>query len=542
MNLVLTIAIGEHYFQIAQLTHPTIKAYANRIGADFISITEQSISRTTPHWEKFHIYDLLKKYDRVLYVDTDLIIRDDCPNLFEEVPIFRLGAFDESRFTDRSKELLIDVCKAYGVTLPWWNGKYYNTGVMVISRCHRELFKKPDMEICNFYEQSYLNMMIAKMDIPMYDLHYRFNRMTCMDRFTGEDRFASYIIHYAGYPSLSTVKDLVSNDLERWKRDKPNGYRYKKHVLITANGGLGDQVEAEPAIRFMRKNLYPEDEMVVVSHWPRIFEHLREMGIELYSYGEFKFKPDTPYYSVKTLPEPDSIQWFVVSHLLCHTVDYSAMALMKRTLPNEEKTIKLKVFDNDRKQIGELVVGKDIDKMILVHPGKHWESKTFPSWYWQKIIDKLDELGYVVVIIGKDEPGDPPTYEPGKRGTVDVECPRNGIDLRNLLSIGELLALLDIAPVLISNDSAPVHLAGAFDNWIILIPSCKHPDHVLPWRKGSVYYKAKALYKKLIIDDVESRPTQVYETSVDVKGIQWEQYLPDTDVVINGAVYALRGD
>ena len=122
-KLVLTIAIGDEYQQIAKLTHPTLKAYAKRIGADFHSINETRISKTSPHWEKFQIYDWLKEYDRIIYIDTDIIVRDDTPDLFEEVDYMKLGMFNEGRFTQRGYDLIYEMCKAYNVTLENWNGK-----------------------------------------------------------------------------------------------------------------------------------------------------------------------------------------------------------------------------------------------------------------------------------------------------------------------------------------------------------------------------------------------------------------------------------
>lgn len=530
MNAVLTISIGKEYQEIAKYTHPVIKKYAEKLGAEFVCIDVQKISQTTPHWEKFQIYDLLNKYERILYVDTDIIIREDCPNLFDEVSFSRLGMFNEAQFTDRSRELMIDICKAYDTTLSSWNGHYYNTGVIVISRCHKELFKKPDKEIFSFYEQSYLNMIISKMDVPIHNLHHKFNRMTCMDRFIGEERFASYIIHYAGYPSLQFVLNLIPKDVEKWERDK-GSYNYKKHIYVSVVGGLGDQVEAEPAVRFMR-SIYPNDVMTVATHWPKLFSHLEKDGVVVCKQGEANLAEDTPYFITTTLPEPSSLQWSIVSHLLCHTVDYASIALMKRTLPVLDKQIKFEVSLKDISTLLDITGITDLSKFVVVHPGKHWNSKTFPVGYWQAIIDGLVTGGEKVCIIGKDEPGDPPTYEAGKRGTVDVKCPESVYDFRNLLDIGGLMALLSIAKVLISNDSAPIHLAGAFDNWIILIPSCKHPDHILPWRNGSQYYKARALYKRLIIDDIESRPTQVYPTSAEVDVVDWDKYLPEVEDVI----------
>lgn len=530
-NALLTITIGDEYQQIAEYTHPIIKKYAQKIGAEFICINKQKISQTTPHWEKFQIYELLNKYKRILYIDTDIIIREDCPNLFDEVAEDRLGMFNEAPFTDRSKELLIDICRQYGITLPGWNGKYFNSGVMVISRRHKNLFKKPEKEIFSFYEQSYLNMIIAKEEIEMHDLHYKFNRMVCMDRPTGEERFASYIIHYAGYPNLSFVLDLIPKDIEKWKKDEGN-YSYKKHIYISVLGGLGDQICAEPAIRFMRKNLYPDDEMVVATHWPRIFKHLEKEGIEFCEHGKANLKDDTPYYIVQSLPGPDKIQWAIVSHLLCHSVDYTSMALMRRILPVQDKQINFEVGLQDISNLFDVIGMQDLSDFVVVHPGKHWNSKTFPVEWWQEIIDGLVKIDKKVCVIGKDEKGDHPNYKEGARGTVDVVCPEGIYDLRNLLDLGSLGALLSMAKILISNDSAPIHLAGAFDNWIILIPSCKHPDHILPWRNGD-HYKTVSLYKKLVIDEVESKPTQVYSTRVDVDIKDWSKYLPKPKEVID---------
>lgn len=524
--LVLTIAMGHEYQKLSKITHPSIKKYAKKINADFKCIAKQEISKTTPHWEKFQIYQLLNKYDRIIYIDTDIIIREDCPNLFDIVPKEMLGMFNEAPFTERSKELLIDVCKAYNETLPNWNGKYYNSGIIVLSRYHKDLFKKPDIEIFNFYEQSYLNMIIALKQVRMYDLEYKYNRMTCMDVYTGEERFASYIIHYAGYPNLNLLLDLIPMDLHKWNEAHGN-YQYKKHIYISVNGGLGDQINAEPAIRFMQKHVYPNADIEVATHFPRLFKHL---NLPVCEHGKANLKRDTPYYCVNSLPGPETPTWMIISNLLCHTVDYCSIALLRRTLPIPDKQPKLQVDSEDVSELAEIIGDNKID--VVVHAGRHWESKTFPQKYWQDIINGMADNGLTVCLIGKDEVGDPPHYKSGARGTVDVECPKNGIDLRNILSLGGLMALLQSAKILLSNDSAPVHVAAAFDNWIVLIPSCKHPDHILPYRNGSINYKSKALYKRLTLDDVSSQPTEIHGVTGEFISSSWDSYLPEPKTVI----------
>jgi lipopolysaccharide biosynthesis glycosyltransferase len=220
-TLVLTIAIGEYYQKMGEITHPLMRAYAKRIGADFEVIMKQKISQTTPHWEKFQIHDFLNRYDRILFLDTDIIVRSDCPNLFEMVPENAMGAFDESaHYTDARVRMELAM-KEYGIdVMPQWDGRYFNTGVMVISRGHGRIFEKPQQEIDNFYEQTYLNLVFVREHIQMHPLDFRFNRMHPMNAHTGEPRLSSYIVHYAGYTADNPeeVFDYIRTDIERWKK------------------------------------------------------------------------------------------------------------------------------------------------------------------------------------------------------------------------------------------------------------------------------------------------------------------------------------
>lgn len=528
MNAVVTICIGDEYKKISKFTHPLIKSYAERIRAEFVVLDKISMSKTSPHWEKFSIFHLLNKYERILYLDTDLIVRSDCPNLFDIVPSSKLGAFNEAPFTEKRYGSLIQACNDYDVKLKDWNGKYYNTGVMVVSRTHKYLFKKPEKESFNFYEQGYLNMVIsretrtneAKIDgVVMFDLPYKFNRMACMDRFTGEERHASYIVHYAGFPSLDFVLQLIPKDIEKWENTAPD-YEYKRHIVINVGGGLGDQVNAEPAIRYLKDNVYPGDDITIQTHFPRLFQHL---DLPTYFHGEFIPENDTPYYSILSLPGPDKITWSIVSNLLCHTVDYCSIALLRRTLPFKDRKVILNVNLEDVANVLDILGIRNLNELVLIHPGKHWESKTFPVEWWQEIIDGIQNEGMPVCLIG---------YEDDSRGTLPVQVRNGMIDTRNLLDLGSLMALISQGRILVSNDSAPVHIAGAFDKHIVLIPTCKHPDHVLPYRNGDTRYKSVSLYKKLTLDAVSSQPTEIHGQEADYVVGSILDYLPEPKDVV----------
>lgn len=516
-NLVLSIAVGEYYNQISEITLPFLKEYAEKIGADFILINEFNQKYITQKWNKFYISELLNEYKRIIYFDIDIIIRKDCPNLFEIVPENKLGMFNEGRYVARY-EFLEQASEYYGESLRKWNGKFYNSGVMVISRIHKQLFRMPKGIDYVETDQPYLNLRILNDKIEMFDLDFRFNRMDILDTICGISRLDSYIIHYAGAPE-NQIFGVILNDIAQWENDYPE-FNYKRNILISVTAGMGDQLCAEPAIRFVQK-LYPDDNIFVVTHFPRLFEHL---SVPVFTYDEWMGINDS-ILTMYTCPDDEQSE-HKLSHVLFHPTDFASMSMIKRTIPNEEKTINLKLIAEDVAYVVDILKNKNKKKpTILVHAGKWWPSKTLPIEWWQKIINKLSEK-LTVVLIGKtiDE----------KQGYLPIETPKDGIDLRDLTSLGELFALISLSKCILTNDSSPLHMAGAFDNWIVTIPTCKHPDHILPFRNGTQYYKTKALYKKLLIDDLEIRHTSFKADSIDMipKGKTLYDYIPEVDVVV----------
>jgi hypothetical protein len=242
---------------------------------------------------------------------------------------------------------------------------------------------------------------------------------------------------------------------------------------------------------------------------------------------------------MNTLVETTHPAWMFMTISLMHPVEYIGLLLLKKMLPDNVKQPILSVDKEDLDEVQSLVKNIDLKKLIVIHPGRGWPSKTFPEAWYDKIIEGLLKAGRHVAVIGK--------WMNEDQGTVKVTIKDGAIDLRNLLTLGGSFALLSKACVLISNDSSPIHIAAAFDNHIILIPSCKHPDHVLHVRgcrhvngsyiPGSRYHKAVALYKKLTCDTVDSTPTMIHDmTTIDKVIGDINDYIPDSEQVIEEAI------
>lgn len=221
MTPIASLAIGDNFKAMAKVTHPTMQAYAARIGARFVAIEDQKTS-TIPYFEKFRVRDLLDEFDRVMLLDTDTIVRDDCPSLFGIVPENMLGMYGEGFMGSPEEQkvhagiLSAALKEYYGESLPaTWNNEFYNTGVMVASRCHQELFNAPEREVkIEYWDQALLNARLVVKKVPVYDIGYRFNRMYYVDKKVGSHRLHSYIVHYAGIPDFI---GMAKRDLDIWK-------------------------------------------------------------------------------------------------------------------------------------------------------------------------------------------------------------------------------------------------------------------------------------------------------------------------------------
>jgi len=275
---------------------------------------------------------------------------------------------------------------------------------------------------------------------------------------------------------------------------------------------------------------YLNADITVATWFPRLFEHLPVKIVDIMNY---QLEPDTPYYLMETLVSPEHPSWKYYSANLMHATDFISQSCLRAIMPDKDKQIRLQVKFEDLTEAMDAVGAQDLSNLVLVHPGKGWPSKTFPPEWWSTVLERIAAKGFKIVIVGK--------YLNDEQGTVNVSLPPGAMDARNLLSLGGLMALISQAKVLVSNDSAPVHIAGAFDNHIILIPSCKHPDHVIPLRNGIRYYKVEALYKRLMTDDIDSTPTQVHGQTIDKVRGDILDYLPDPDTVAESVAKAMAG-
>jgi len=206
MNLVYSIAIGKVHQDLARYTQPSIKAYAEKIGAHYLLIEEGNPQRFfNPRWEKFRAYDLLHSYERVICFDNDLHIRADCPDLFKLVPVDQLGLWDSKEALMKSYDENEAIGNKNHPTLIFQKcfiknfGFFYNTGIIVASRCHRDMFAHPynyNDALLGLYDEFQINHYVNDHKLKVYDIGQRMHTIGAAR--AGFSAYDNYILHYAG--------------------------------------------------------------------------------------------------------------------------------------------------------------------------------------------------------------------------------------------------------------------------------------------------------------------------------------------------------
>lgn len=285
----------------------------------------------------------------------------------------------------------------------------------------------------------------------------------------------------------------------------------ERNLLINTWGGLGDQACAEPAIRYAMKH-FKNCKFTLASEKPDLFQHLQFERV-------FDLTKEQPiwdkYFVFTSIFDIKHISWEFFSHMLTHCVDYCSINMFRLQMPIADREVQL--FPKPPQPHIEMQI-PDVPR-VVIHAGRHWQTKTFPPAFWNAVINHLRDASVVPILIGANTDDN--------RGTVDVD-PTGCVDLRNQTSVNDMMWVLKNAHVVLTNDSSPLHIAAAGSAWIGFIATCKHPDYITHYRAGEFGWRQKNFGRGGIWDYQDYCPNTTQTIEVDkVDPAILESWLPD---------------
>ena len=172
-RVIYTVVIGESTKQLAKITMPRMQHYARRCHADFIVHEKSTVDG--PHFSKFDaiIDGCALGYDRVLFLDADILVASDEEDIFDSYtcalqnefrpPVGAVPAVVECAFAEIHRNFD-----------PNFSPPYYNSGVILLDRKTLEPLAKRLREIERvrlvLWDQCQFNWHLREIGAPEQDL------------------------------------------------------------------------------------------------------------------------------------------------------------------------------------------------------------------------------------------------------------------------------------------------------------------------------------------------------------------------------------
>jgi heptosyltransferase-1 len=200
-------------------------------------------------------------------------------------------------------------------------------------------------------------------------------------------------------------------------------------------------------------------------------------------------------FSSRVLPDETSL----------HVVDQYVDVTRAAGAEMDRADFGLKAKPEDKDSVSEKL-GERKGPLLIVNPGAGWVTKRWPPAHFATLIDRLSVEGCVCVLIGGKADVDREAVE-----QVSNQCRRPPRSLAGQTSVGELIALIDLADAHVGGDTGSTHIAAALDKPAIGLYSITRPQRSCPYGQiERCHYDANSLAN---ID-----PASVYQTVKEALG------------------------
>ena len=225
---VCVIPANDSAVELLKISRDSIKSYAEKCGADYIELTGDQCEEW-PIGNKYRLYQVTSKYEKTVFFDCDMIIKDNAPNLFKITPNDKIAAYDEW-YDYENREWISEqyrlINKAFNrqsdFNIP---RSMINSGLLVIPKSCCEYYKQPEEPYPKIwcFDQQYLTQTLP--DDKFFRLDRRWNH-TFHSRKFWKDIDNCYVYHINGEKNqtsrkkiLECLKDGITCEYEMTTRD-----------------------------------------------------------------------------------------------------------------------------------------------------------------------------------------------------------------------------------------------------------------------------------------------------------------------------------
>ncbi|HSV10449.1 MAG TPA: glycosyltransferase family 9 protein [Hanamia sp.] len=154
-----------------------------------------------------------------------------------------------------------------------------------------------------------------------------------------------------------------------------------------------------------------------------------------------------------------------------------------------DKHIKIHFAEKAKKNVLKKLSDKGVNlekDWVIIHPGVSEEKREYPQNKWIETAKLLrDELRFQILITGSES-------EEELADNIQKGIGKNSFSLAGIFSVEEFIAIISMAPLVISVNTGTVHIAAATQTPVIVLYALTNPQHT-PWQVSSkvLFYSVK---------------------------------------------------
>ena len=204
---IVTVAVGIEAQGILALTRPFMQRYSEFCDADLICLT----NKTQDWWglEKFRTYYFAQQYDQCLFLDADVVVKPNAPNIFDRYSYVALH--DDTKYLptldwlvkERRQVKALSGCDLLESSVCW------NSGVIYTRTQAADVWLPPEVAIGTSHcaEQIWVQHQAEKHDVELLDS--RWNWCAFFKEFESGINDA-WFVHFANaHPKLERIRRFV---------------------------------------------------------------------------------------------------------------------------------------------------------------------------------------------------------------------------------------------------------------------------------------------------------------------------------------------
>jgi hypothetical protein len=210
---VWVLNVGNYRPDICEYTLPSIKRYAEKIGADYQEITERKFPEYPLTLEKLQIHELGKNQDVNILIDADILISPKTPNIFDWISYNKVLSLEQLNIRDYFQYdpvfMNLPVDREISTGKPVTAGPSGNF-IVTTKSCH-DLWKKLDLSPSEIKNRTSIEWLVDEYTYA-YNMA-RYNYRSCSLKNVG---FPDHFIYHAALTSGDKSQENFEGKLKEF--------------------------------------------------------------------------------------------------------------------------------------------------------------------------------------------------------------------------------------------------------------------------------------------------------------------------------------